>query len=445
MQGERISNLRVEYLPLSLLKVDPRNPRLPSLRQIKQIARSIRSFGFNVPVLLDGSNKVLAGHGRLLAAQSIGLNEIPIIRLDALSEAQARAFSIADNKLCENSTWDEQLLGEIFVELSALNLDFSLDDTCFTMGEIDLHIEGLSTPENKPDPIDELPPFSNLPSITQLGDIWILGKHRVLCRNALESDSYETLMQGTKAHLVFIDPPFNVPIQGHVSGNGTVKHREFEMAVGEMSEAEFIDFLSRVFKFLAKHSISGSIHFVCIDWRHVSEIMAAGKSAYSELKNVCVWAKNCAGMGSLYRSQHELVFVFKHGTAPHRNNVELGKYGRYRTNIWNYPSASTLSRKPGEENLLALHPTVKPVALIADAILDCSARGDIVLDSFLGSGSTLLAAERVGRICYGMELDPLYVDTAIRRWQTHCGESAIHAVTGQRFDELAARAEVTNG
>jgi len=429
------------FLPIHSLKTDSRNPRQHSERQIKQIARSIEAFGFNVPILVDGSNTILSGHGRLLACQKLGWQEVPAIQLEHLTEAQARAFAIADNRLCENATWDERLLGEIFVELSALDLDFSLEDTGFSMGEIDLRIEGLSI-ESKPDALDEIPDVPDHPPITQLGDLWLLGKHRIVCGNALEKASFEALMQDEQANLVFTDPPYNVPIQGHVTGQ---HHREFAMASGEMTEAEFTAFLTKSLQLLATHSHAGSIHYICIDWRHVSEMMVSGDQAYSELKNICVWVKDKGGMGSLYRSQHELVFVFKHGTAPHRNNVELGKYGRYRTNVWNYPGANTLSRQRGQENLLALHPTVKPVALIADAILDCSARGDIVLDSFLGSGSTLLAAERVGRICYGMELDPLYVDTAIRRWQAHSGDCAIHAKSGQRFDELASRAEVHHG
>ena len=347
-----VQPLHVEYLALDALRIDPRNPRQHNQRQIKQIARSIKSFGFCTPALIGRDNKILAGHGRLLAAQSIGLNEIPIIRLDALSEAQARAFAIADNRLCENATWDEKLLGEIFVELSAFDIDFSLEDTGFTMGEIDLHIEGLSL-ENKPDAMDEIPDVPDHPPIAQPGDLWFLGKHRILCGSALANASFVALMQGQQANVVFTDPPYNVAILGHVTGQN---HREFAMASGEMTEAEFTAFLTKSLQLLAAHSHPGSIHFICMDWRHVSEIMAAGNQAYSDFKNICVWVKDKGGMGSLYRSQHELVFVFKHGTAPHRNNVELGKYGRYRTNVWNYPGANTLSRKPGEENLLALHP-----------------------------------------------------------------------------------------
>jgi 16S rRNA G966 N2-methylase RsmD len=240
-----------------------------------------------------------------------------------------------------------------------------------------------------------------------------------------------------RANVVFVDPPYNVPIQGHASGNGSVHHREFAMASGEMNEAEFVAFLSTSLRLLARHSAGGAVHFICIDWRHMGELLAAGRQIYDALLNLCVWTKNNGGMGSFYRSRHELVFVFRHGKGPHRNNVKLGKYGRNRTNVWEYPCVSTISKQGDEGNLLALHPTVKPVALVADALLDCSARGDVVLDSFLGSGSTLIAAERVGRICFGIEIDPLYVDVAIRRWQRHTGEQAIHAVSSKYFDDLA--------
>ncbi len=209
------------------------------------------------------------------------------------------------------------------------------------------------------------------------------------------------------------------------------------MAAGEMSEFEFTSFLNASLKLLAKYSLTDSVHFVCMDWRHMGELISAGKQAYPSLLNLCVWAKNTGGMGSFYRSQHELIFVFKNGKGQYRNNIQLGRYGRNRTNVWEYPSVNTLSRSGEEGNLLALHPTVKPVALVADALLDCSARGDLVLDAFLGSGSTLIAAERTGRVCYGMELDPLYVDTAIRRWQRYTGDFAVDSNSGERFDDLA--------
>jgi hypothetical protein len=438
--------LSVEYVPLSGLLLDPRNPRKHSDRLIKQIAWSIKTFGFIVPVLLDRLNKVLAGHGRVRAAKLLGLDEIPVIRIENLTEAQARAFAIADNRLTENSSWDDRLLGEIFVELAALELDFSLEVTGFPMGEIDLRIEGLAaSAELASDRADEFPEFSDQPPVSAVGDVWVLGRHRILCGNALDAASYEVLMQGKLAQLVFADFPYNVPISGHAGGKGRIKHRELLGASGEKTSEQFIHFMATGMHLLVRYSVDGSLHFHCMDWRHAFEILSAGKQAYTDLKNVCVWRKTVPGLGSLYRSQHELVFVFKSGRAPHRNNIELGRHGRNRSNVWNYPSPSSFGRQGEEGTLLALHPTVKPVALIADAILDASGRGDRVLDPMLGSGSTVIAAERVGRICYAMELDPLYVDTAIRRFQRYTGDAAIHVASGEPFDAIAAKRQARRG
>lgn len=240
--------------------------------------------------------------------------------------------------------------------------------------------------------------------------------------------------------MVFTDPPFNVKIDGHATGNGAIRHREFVMASGEMSEVEFVSFLNNSLRLMAGYSANNSVHYICMDWRHAGDLIAAGKQNYDEFLNLCVWVKDNGGMGSSYRSQHELVLVFRKGKN-HRNNIQLGQYGRYRTNVWQYPGIHTLSKQSEEGNLLALHPTVKPVAMVADAILDCSARGEVVLDAFLGSGTTLMAAERVGRICYGIEIDPVYADVAIRRWQNYTGEAAVHAQTGKRFNEVAAQKE----
>lgn len=438
--------LLIEYVPINELRLDPRNPRRHSDRQIKQITQSIKVFGFNVPILANGDNHVIAGAGRLLASQRLGWRVVPVIRLPHLTAAQAQAFAIADNRLSEISTWDDRLLGEVLCDLAALDLEFDLEATGFSMAEIDLRIEGASAvAEPEPDHADELPEISDRSPVTQLGDLWQLGRHQILCGSALEGTSYETLLGAKLADVILTDPPYNVPIDGHVSGKGQIRHREFAMASGEMTSGEFVAFLTTVLHLLVEHSVEGSIHFVFMDWRHLHELLTAGTRAYSELKNLCVWVKNNAGMGSFYRSQHEFVCVFKHGRAPHRNNVQLGQFGRNRTNVWQYPGANAFGRQGEEGNLLALHPTVKPVALVADAILDCSARGDIVLDAFLGSGSTLIAAERVGRICCGMEIDPLYVDTTIRRWQRYTGESAILARTGERFDDLAIKSEVAHG
>jgi len=429
--------LAIEYRPIATLRPDPRNPRLHDERQVRQIARSIEVFGFNVPVLINAEMQVVAGHGRVLACKLLGINEVPTICLEHLTTAQVRAFMIADNRLTENSVWDDRLLAEQLKELSELDLNFSLEATGFEIGEIDVMIEGLASGvEGDEDPADTLPASPASAQVSRPGDLWALDRHRVFCGDALSVASYTTLMGSQKATMVFVDPPYNVPIDGHASGLGSIRHENFAMASGEMSEAEFTDFLARACTLLAAQSVDGAMHFVCMDWRHMQELLSAGKRAFSQLKNLSVWVKDNGGMGSLYRSQHELVFVYKSGKGPHRNNVQLGQFGRYRSNVWQYPGANSFSRSTEEGNLLELHPTVKPVALVADAIMDCSARADIVLDSFLGSGTTVIACERTGRTCYGMELNPVYVDTTIRRWQAFTSRQATHVTSGKIFNEL---------
>ena len=424
------------YRSIDDLKLDTQNPRSHRPRQIRQIGRSIEEFGFIVPILIDASDKVIAGHGRLLACRQLGWREVPTIPLHHLTEAQARAFMIADNRLTEISEWDDALLASQLRELAALDLDFSLEVTGFDIGEIDLRIEQFSLSDDDDERANQIPePFGDSP-VTRTGDLWVLNEHRVLCANALERTAYSTLMGSALAEVVFIDPPYNVAIDGNVSGLGATRHREFAMASGEMSEEEFQQFLKKAFLLLARYSTPHSLHFVCMDWRHIGEVLAAGDDAYDELINCCVWVKDNAGMGSFYRSQHELVFLFKSQKGSHRNNVQLGRYGRNRTNVWNYPCANSFSRSGEEGNLLALHPTVKPAALVGDAIMDCTERGGIVLDSFLGSGTTVIAAERTGRRCYGLEIDPLYVDTIVRRWQAFTRNAAIHSESGRSFAEI---------
>ena len=437
--------LSVTYRPIEELKPDPTNPRLHSKKQIRQLANSIRKFGFNTPVLIDRNDKVICGHGRLVACRELRMTEVPTLCLDHLTPAQARAFTIADNRLTEIASWDDRLLAEQLKELSLLDLDFSLELTGFEMGEIDLRIASLEeVPDPSDDPADVVPELPTPMPLTRPGDLWLLGEHRVLCGNALEPVDFVSLMAEERGGMVFTDPPFNLAIDGHVGGLGAIHHRTFPMASGEMDKAEFTAFLSQACRNLATFSADGSLHFICMDWRHLEELLTAGHRAYCELRNLCIWVKDNGGMGSLYRSQHELVFVFKHGRSGHRNNVQLGQYGRNRSNVWRYPGANSFARGGEEGNLLALHPTVKPVAMVADAILDCSARGEVVLDAFLGSGTTLIAAERTGRRCYGMELDPVYVDTIIRRWQKLSGGSAVHGISGRSFDDLTRQAEVAN-
>lgn len=435
--------LTIAYLAINLLYLNPRNARRHSLRQIRQIARSIEAFGFVVPILVNRKNEIVAGHGRYLAAKSLRRTEVPVIRLEHLSEAQAKAFAIADNRLTEISAWDDRLLAESLKELSELDLDFSIETTGFEMGEIDLRIEGLNEPADKEDrKADAIPNTSGQPAVTAEGDIWCLGRHRVCCGNALESRLFDALLLGRKANAVFIDPPYNVPIDGHASGLGVTRHRDFAMACGEMTERQFASFLTSGLTNLANHSLDGALLFACMDWRHIGDMLKAGFASGLALKNVCVWVKHNAGMGSLYRSQYENIAVFKVGRGRHRNNIELGRHGRNRSNVWSYPAINNFGRATDEGHRLKLHPTVKPVRLVADAILDCTVRGDIVLDGFLGSGTTVIAAERTGRLCFGAEIDPLYTDTIVRRWQAYTGEKAVHATSGRTFDEIAASAEV---
>jgi DNA modification methylase len=437
--------ISVIYCPIDRLKVNPDNPRIHSDRQIEQIARSIEEFGFNVPVLVDQNFRVVAGDGRLKAAKELRLSEVPTISLEHLTEAQVKVFSIADNRLSEISEWNEQLLAEQLKSLSEVELDFSLEATGFEVGEIDAFIEGLSASRESDDEPTAQPDSEQSVLVTKSGDLWLLNHHRILCDNSLNESSFRSLMDTRKAAMVFVDPPYNVPIDRHVGGLGSIKHREFAMASGEMTSGEFTDFLSQAFRLLGRYSADGAINFVCGDWRHLREFLDAGYQTYSEFKNLCIWAKDNAGMGTFYRSQHELVFVWKAGQGSHRNNFQLGQFGRYRTNLWTYGGANSFSRKTEEGNLLELHPTVKPVALIADAVMDVSCRGDVVLDSFLGSGSTLIACERTGRICYGIEIDPLYVDTIVRRWQHLTGLSAKHVTSGRTFNELEKEASDERG
>jgi DNA modification methylase len=322
------------------------------------------------------------------------------------------------------------------IELQTLvDLDFEVELTGFEMGEIDIILdEAAEAKGENTDREDEFEESLPGPAVTQPGDLWTLGRHRLLCGNALDPLAYDLLLEGKKATFIFTDPPYNVCVDGHVCGNGAIRHREFAMASGEMSQEEFTEFLTTVFHHLTAHSADGSIHGICMDWRHLNEMITAGNAAYTELKNLCVWAKTNAGMGSLYRSQHELIFIWKSGSAPHVNNIELGRHGRNRSNIWTYAGANTM--RPGRHEELSMHPTVKPVALVADAIKDCTRRGGLVLDPFCGSGTTLIAAERTGRKARALEIDAAYVDVAVRRWQTYTGKTAVLEATGQTFEQI---------
>jgi DNA modification methylase len=417
---------RLEYLTTASLRPWSRNARTHSKKQVRQIADSIERFGFTNPVLIDKENRILAGHGRVTAAKLLGMDTVPCRRIESMTEAEKRAYVLADNKLALNAGWDEEILAEELKGLVADNIDFDIGITGFSIAEIDGLIEGLVLEEDGAPEEDVAP--ADAPARCRVGDIWQLGPHRLVCGDSLNPATVAALMDGERAEMVFTDPPYNVPIQGHVGGSGAIKHREFAMASGEMTSSEFTSFLRSAFERLVEASVDGSIHFVCMDWRHMGEVLSAGDGVYTELKNLIVWAKDNGGMGTFYRSRHELIFAFKNGTAPHVNSFELGQHGRYRTNVWSYKGVNTL--RVGRMDELALHPTVKPVQMIADAIKDVSRRGAIVLDLFGGSGSTLIAAHKTGRRAYVIELDPVYCDRIISRWEAYGKDEAEQLACG---------------
>jgi DNA modification methylase len=408
----------------------PNNPRSHPLAQIKAIQASLKEFGFGRPIGIDENKTILFGHGCVEAAKQLGFTHVPTVMLKGLSEAKKRALVIADNRLAEHSSWDISLLKVHFDEL--LKVDFDLDLTGFSAGRIDIL---LATPQRDEAETDERYgiPATAAP-VSKEGDLWVLGRHRLICGNALNADPYHALLGADRVEMMVTDPPYNVQIQGHARGRSRTAHREFAMASGEMSSPGFTGFLEGAMRRAVEFSVSGSIHYWCMDWRHLPELLRAGLPLYSEWKNLLVWRKSNAGQGSFYRSHHELIAVFKAGTGPHINNFGLGSEGRYRTNVLDYPGGATPDARRQEE--LQMHPTVKPVALIADLMRDCSKRNGLVLDPFGGSGTAILAAEETGRRARVIELDPRYVDLAVRRWQKQTGDRAVHEPSGRRFDEM---------
>jgi DNA modification methylase len=424
----------IQMTPIRSLKPSKQNARTHSKKQIRQITDSMRRLGkWTHPLLADEHGNVIGGHARLKAASELGLEAVPVFVITGLSDPEKRALALADNKIPANAGWDRQILAAELGDLASLLPEFNLDleITGFEAAEIDNIMGDFVDRENEPDIIPEI----QARAVSRINDLWVLRNHRLLCGDSRDPDHIKGLMGGNSAIMVFADPPYNVRISS-VQGRGKIKHREFAAASGEMSRIQFTDFLTEWMTLAARYIEEGSIIFCCMDWRHLSECLAAGERAFTELKNVIAWVKTNAGQGSFYRSQHELVLVFKNGDAPHRNNIELGKHGRSRSNVWQYPGVNTFRK--GRLADLTVHPTVKPVALVADAMRDCSRRGDIVLDPFMGSGTTILAAEKVGRRGYGIEIDPLYVDVAIRRWRDFTKRDAILDATGQTFEEVAA-------
>jgi DNA modification methylase len=425
---------RVVWRAVHDLKPFPGNPRRHPESQIAGLMKSIRKVWTN-PILIDETGTILAGHGRLEAAKRLGMSEVPTVSITGLNPGEKRAILIADNRLPERAVWDFDVLRKHLQDL--IEIDFDVELTGFSTGEVDLVLDGQPGTRDPADDLSGLP--LDGPAVSKLGDRWKLGRHLLMCGDALRGDDYQRLLGVQAAQMVVTDPPFNVKIHGHAMGRGTIGHREFKVGAGEMSESEFTAFLAKFIRLVVRHSRDGSIHFVFMDWRHLPELLTAARPIYSEWKNLLVWNKTNAGHGSFYRSKHELIATFKNGTAAHINNFGLGGQGRYRTNVLDYPGVNSLH--PARRGELELHPTTKPIALIADLIRDCSRRNGVILDPFGGSGTTMLAAERTGRIARVIELDPLYIDVAIRRWERLTGILARHAETGLSFAETEARRE----
>lgn len=414
-ESEKHQVLQVVYRRIGELVPDPRNARTHPKRQVEQLVASIREFGFSNPILVDDAGLLIAGHGRLLAAKAMGMTEVPTIALRGLSDVQKRALRLADNKIALNAGWDLDVLKLELGELAAMTIDVDLAITGFSTGEIDVILKGSSDPDDESIPVVPTDPR------TKPGDIWELGEHRVGCGDGRDIEFLKAVVgEGELVDAAFLDPPYNVRINGYANAKG--RHREFAMASGEMSTEAVRAFLTQTLGACAKVSRDGAVHFVCIDWRHMDDLSATGATVYGDLLNLCVWNKSKAGTGSLYRSKHELVFVYKVGKGAHFNAVELGQHGRNRTNVWDYASVNSMAGSRPDD--LALHPTVKPTALVGDAIQDVTKRGQLVLDIFLGSGTTLIAAERSGRRCRGIDIDPAYVDVAVERWQAMTGKVA---------------------
>jgi DNA modification methylase len=431
----------VEYLPPDSLVPYRNNARTHSKKQIKAIAASIERFDFTNPVLATRENAILAGHGRVRAAQLLGLASVPVLRIDHLSEAERRAYILADNRLAEKAGWDQEMLDIELQHLVAVNFDVEI--TGFEVAEIDLIRDAAAGKERDPGPEDDLPDMpQDQPAVTRSGDLWLFGakgdpRHRLLAGDARDPAALGALMGDERAAMVLTDPPYNVAIDGHVSGNGRTRHDEFPMASGEMSEQQFIAFLKAFLEEALTKTASGALLYVFMDWRHQHELLTAARMLGLKHINLCVWVKSNGGMGSLYRSAHELVFVFHHGADPHRNNVELGKHGRSRTNVWSYAGVNAFGAD--RKAALSMHPTVKPAAMIADAIRDVTKQGDLILDPFGGSGTVIIAAEKTGRRARVIEIDGHYCDVALRRWEIFTGKTAVLAATGETFEEVAER------
>ena len=395
---------------------------------------SVSAHGIVAPLLVDAKNVLIDGEAVLEAAKRLGIPSIPIVRLDHLSAEEVRIVRLAQKKLATYSDWNQKELKAELIELLDIESEVSIEVTGFELAEIDEivsePIEEVAEPGALPEPIEPGP------AVSQLGDIWHLSEHKLMCGSSLDREYLGQLMDGERARMVLTDAPYNVNIAGNVSGLGKKTHREFVAGSGEMSETEFAQFLKECIGLHAEFCRDGALLYEFMDWKHGGEMYAAIAANDLTMVALAVWVKSAGGMGSLYRSQHELCFIARKGDAPHCNNVKLDKYGRYRTNCWQYPGMNSFGKDRDE--LLAMHPTVKNLTMFADAIRDVTDRGDIVFDGFAGSGTTIIAADKTGRIARCLELDPLYVDCSIRRWEKFSGVAArLGSPDGPTFAEVA--------
>lgn len=425
--------LQIEYISVDRLSAGPNAVRNHSQRQIRRLARSISDHGFLVPIVIYGKDTVAAGWGRVLAARLLGLREVPAVRTEHLTDEQMRLFAIADNKLGEESSWDLDALRAEFADIAIAAPELDQDSSGFSIAERDI-IFGHHRAGELADDDEVIEPLHE--AVARLGDVFLLKSHKIVCGDATDPATLEVLLGTDQVRTVASDVPYNVKIAGHVSGLGKNKHREFAMASGEMDRQQFTAFLLKAIAAAQANLIDGGLLYLFMDWRHVGELLDAADQAGLSYQNLLVWAKTNAGMGAFYRSAHELIGLFKHGTAPHTNNVELGRHGRNRTNVLHYAGVNTFGK--GRKKALAAHPTSKPVALMADLVLDSTAPGEIVLDPFGGSGTTLIAAERMDRVARLVELDPSYVDVTVRRFEGLFGVEAVHVETGLTYAQLAA-------
>ncbi len=421
-QGENSSN-NLQMIDIALIIASNKSLRKHYRKQLQKIINAIKKFGFTNPLLVDKQLRLLAGELRLLAAKELGMKQIPVIILEDLTDEEAEAIRVLDNRIAEDSEWNYANLQEAIENLG--KFDISFEDLGFETVDYDKiflnndseESEVKNSEQETADWLDV-----NIPKKANLWDLWRLGDNFILCANSLLQKAFEILMQGELAQIVITDPPYNCKVNGHVCGSGKIKHDEFAMASGEMTEAEFAEFISGFMQHLVKFSSDGSLHYIFMDWRNINIVLNQGKKYYTELKDIAIWNKLSAGMGSLYRSQHEMIPIFKNGKAKHQNHIQLGKYGRYRSNVWDYPGVRATN--PESLELLKFHPTPKNVAMLHSILLDASSKNDIVLDCFGGSGSTLLAAERCKRRARLIEIDPRYVDVCIYRWEKETGKTA---------------------